>query len=466
MSKSKNFEQLYYNLKEEYSQMQKDNNEIYKEYESTIQMLTDSIKELQKQRNIMTKKLSEIEKEKDNLQIKNNDKIIDIQDLNKQNEILNEEINKIKEDKKIKDTKIILLENDTEHFQKLIRQNEAIIDELNIKLEEALEDNITMQTEFEIYRQFMGEQLMRKEEELKDIKNDMFSKNMMINKLKNQNKIPYGNIGNMQLTPIKDKLLQLKFKAGQSTANKKNKNKIKNITNQSQIYIRSNNYASISFSKGKKIIKSTTFDLSKNKTFSKNKITLSLSLISLVKKTPLKFLQSNSEISTNKNKSNLLRTPSKSKIIKVNNSTNYYCRYTCKKKYDNNDELKIINKFEIDNTNDDISDLNNNDTEVDLNIVMNENENITNSIIDNDFSSNILYSGKLLNDDLIIYDYKSIDIEPFKDVFLKKLLNSKKLSNNLDKLLNLNQNRQKKNVKKTKYKKFNAKERYIGYKIK
>ena len=161
MSKSKNFEQLYYNLKDEYSQMQKDNNEIYKEYESTIQMLTDSIKELQKQRSSMTKKISEIEKEKDNLQRKNNDKIIDIQDLNKQNEILNEEINKIKEDKKIKDTKIIVLENDTEHFQKLIRQNEAIIDELNIKLEEALEDNITIQTEFEIYRQIMASHIVK-----------------------------------------------------------------------------------------------------------------------------------------------------------------------------------------------------------------------------------------------------------------------------------------------------------------
>ena len=210
MSK-RNFEQLYYTLKDEYNQMQKDNNDIYKEYESTIQMLTDSIKELQNQRSAMTKKLSEIEKEKENLQRKNHDKIIDIQDLNKQNEKLNQEIKKIKEDKRIKDTKIIILENDTEHFQKLIRQNEAIIDELNIKLEEALEDNITIQTEFEIYKQIMGEQLMRKEEELKEIKNDMFSKNMMIKKLRNKK---------IEISPIKKKILQLKFKAGESTQKK------------------------------------------------------------------------------------------------------------------------------------------------------------------------------------------------------------------------------------------------------
>ena len=457
MSKSKNFEQLYYNLKDEYSQMQKDNNEIYKEYESTIQMLTDSIKELQKQRSSMTKKISEIEKEKDNLQRKNNDKIIDIQDLNKQNEKLNEEINKIKEDKKIKDTKIIVLENDTEHFQKLIRQNEAIIDELNIKLEEALEDNITIQTEFEIYRQIMGEKLLRKEEELKEIKNDMFSKNIMINKLKNENN---------KLTPIKDKLLQLKFKAGKST-NKKSKNKIKNETNHSVIFSSNNNFTCHSFSKENKLFKNTTFDLSKkkdiiNQTFSKNKNIPALSLHCLhsqMKKSPdeckLKHLHN-----TNTKKSNLLKTPSKSKKIKENNSTNYYCQYTCKKNCDNINELKQINKFEIDNTNDD-------DTTIDLSVFMNENENDKNSInIDKDFSSNLLFNEKLLNDDLIIYDYKKIDIEPFKDVFLKKLLNSKKLSKNLEKLLNLNEYRQKKNIKKPKFKKYNAKERYIGYKIK
>ena len=38
----------------------------------------------------------------------------------------------------------------------------CVIDELNYKLEEALEDNVTIQTEFEIYKQIMGEKLSRK----------------------------------------------------------------------------------------------------------------------------------------------------------------------------------------------------------------------------------------------------------------------------------------------------------------
>ena len=48
-----NFEELYYSLKEEFDQMQNENNEIFKEYESTIQILTESITQLQNQRNII-----------------------------------------------------------------------------------------------------------------------------------------------------------------------------------------------------------------------------------------------------------------------------------------------------------------------------------------------------------------------------------------------------------------------------
>ena len=185
-SKSKNFQALYYNLKEEYDQMLKDNDEICKEYESTIQILTDSIKELQNQRSSLTKKMTLMEKEKEKLQNKNREKINDIQDLNEKNQKLYQEILNIKNKNKEKEHQIVILENDTEHFLKLIRQNEALIDELNYKLEEALEDNVTIQTEFEVYKQIMGEKLSRKSDELKEIKSDIFTKNLIIKKLKNK----------------------------------------------------------------------------------------------------------------------------------------------------------------------------------------------------------------------------------------------------------------------------------------
>ena len=422
-----NFEKLYYRLKDEYSQMQKDNNEIFKEYESTIQMLTDSIKELQNQRSAMTKKLSEIEKEKEKLKNKNLDKIIDIQDLNKQNEKLNQEIKNIKEEKKIKDSKIIILENDTEHFQKLIRQNEAIIDELNYKLEEALEENITIQTEFEIYKQIIGEQLMRKEEEIKEIKNDMFSKNLMIEKLNKKKNIN-----------TSDKLFQLDIKAAKST-NKKNINNGK--ISHSYSYNRDNNNIN-SLGKDNNLLKNLFLNSNQknnviNHINSKNTFIPLIYLLTSIKISPknnkLNYSYSKSiKNNSDKNKSNSLKTPSNNKIVKYN-STNYNHRCTYKKNNnDDSNKYKKINKFVIDSTDDKDDDFKNDETTVDLSVFS----------VEDDCQSIMHYNEKLYNDRLIICDTKnnkkSIGIEPFKGVFLKKLLYSKNLSNNFGHLFGLN----------------------------
>ena len=448
-----NYEQLYYSLKDEYSQMQKDNNEIFKEYESTIQMLTDSIKELQSQRSAMTKKLSEIEKEKEKLKNKNLDKIIDIQDLNKQNEKLNQEIKNIKEEKKIKDTKIIILENDTEHFQKLIRQNEAIIDELNYKLEEALEENITIQTEFEIYKQIMGEQLMRKEEEIKEIKNDMFSKNLMIEKL---NKREYINNS--------EKLFQLNYKAAKST-NKKNKSNRK--INHSYSYNRDIKHLN-PLRKDNNLLNNFFLNSNRknnviNQINTNNSFIPLISLLTSIKISPKKYklnFSHSKSIKNNSNKSNLLKTPSKNKIKNVKfNSTNYNHNCTNKKNNDNDsNKFKKINKFVIDSTDDINDDFKNDETTVDLSVFS----------VENDFPSIMNYNEKVCTDRLIIYDTnknkKSIGIEPFKGVFLKKLLYSKKLSNNFGQLFGLNLYKKRKIIMENK--KCNKETVKIGYKIK
>ena len=445
-----NFEQLYYSLKDEYSQMQKDNNEIFKEYESTIQMLTDSIKELQNQRSAMTKKLSEIEKEKEKLKNKNLDKIIDIQDLNKQNEKLNQEIKNIKEEKKIKDSKIIILENDSEHFQKLIRQNEAIIDELNYKLEEALEDNITIQTEFEIYKQIMGEQLMRKEEEIKEIKNDMFSKDLMIEKL---NKKEYINTS--------DKLFQLN--TAKSTIKKNNNNR---KINHSYSYNRDNNHLNSLGKDNNNLIKNLFLNSNQknniiNHINTKNSFIPLISLLTAIKISPKKYKLNYSHSKSiknysDKNKSSSLKTPSKNKIVKLN-STNYNHNCTYKKNYDDDsNKYKKINKFIINSIDDIDDDFKNDETTVDLSVFS----------VENDFPSNIHYNDKVCNDRFIIYDNNNNknSIEPFKGVFLKKLLYSKKLSNSFGHLFGLNLYKKRKiNMENKNF--IKGKEK-IGYKIK
>ena len=480
MSKSKsskneiqNFEQLYYSLKDEYEQMQTDNNEIFKEYESTIQMLTDSLNELQNQRNIMNKKLSQMEKEKESLQNRNRDKIIDIQDLNQKNEKLNQEIKKIKEDKKVRDSKIVILENDTEHFQKLIRQDEAVIDELNFKLEEALEENITLQTEFEIYKQIIGEQLLRKDEEIKEIKNDMFSKNLMIKKLKD-------NVFENIRSPTKERLLHLKNKVWHPI-NKKDKTKSE--INHSATYSRDNNF-SISDINKSKLFKNIIINSILNKyipcsfhtnTKSKNEIKKEpiiplLSLlpqISNIKLSPdrhkIKCLKSNSMKYSDKIVGPL-RTPSNYKNMKIKNFDDYYSRNTSKKNNDNIIKHKQVHKFDIGNIHDNSGEIKNEETTVDLSVAKKDCDN-TYTNLQNDFSPNSVSIGKKeQNNNKYFMDDKKIDIAPFKDVFLKKLLNSKKLSNKWEKLMNSNHDY--KCQKTICYKKCNDKIEKLGYKIK
>ena len=187
---SNNYESLYNNLKEEYEQSKKDNDEICKEYESTIQLLTDSVESMKKEKKELQIKLTKIEneqkafkREKDTLIKKNKDKIIDIQCLNEQNDKLNKIIKKLKEEKSIFDNKIVTLENDIDHYQNKIREYEDFIDELKAQLEDALEDNITLQTEFETYKLNTDDQLIRKEEELRNIRNDSNNKDKIIQRL-------------------------------------------------------------------------------------------------------------------------------------------------------------------------------------------------------------------------------------------------------------------------------------------
>ena len=205
------YESLYKSLKEEYEQSKEDNDELCKEYESTIQLLTESVQKFEKEKKEYQNKILKFEndvkimnKEKENLIKKNKDKIIDIQCLNEQNEKLNILIKKYKEEKSIFDTRIVTLENDVDHFQNKIREYEDFIDELKSQLENALEENITLQNEYETYKLNMGEQMLRKEEEIKDIINDNKYKDKVIKKLSknSQEKI---DIKNLQQKLINDK---------------------------------------------------------------------------------------------------------------------------------------------------------------------------------------------------------------------------------------------------------------------
>ena len=187
---SQNYEKLYKDLKAECDQIKSDNDEICKEYELTIQMLTDSVNNFKKEKESFTSRMSQMEKEikkyekeKETLLNRNKEKILDIQNLNKANEKLKEDMKKISDDKHLDQAKIISLENANDNYQKKIRQNEALIEDLTSQLESALEENITLQTEFELYKQQNEEALIRKDQEIKDFQNDINNKEKIIQRL-------------------------------------------------------------------------------------------------------------------------------------------------------------------------------------------------------------------------------------------------------------------------------------------
>ena len=187
---SQNFEELYNKLKEEYELSKKDNDEICKEYEATIDMLSESVESFKKEKASLEQKISKydqefktIKKEKESLFDKNKEKISDIQNLNKQHDRLSNEVKRLNEEKALFDSKIVSLENDNEHFQNKIREYEALAEDLENQLESALEENITLQTEFETFKQTTGEQLIRKDDEIRDIKNDLLNKDKFIQRL-------------------------------------------------------------------------------------------------------------------------------------------------------------------------------------------------------------------------------------------------------------------------------------------
>ena len=229
---SKDYEKLYNDLKKEHEQSVLDNDEICKEYESTIKMLTDSIESFKTEKTNLENKLSQLEKEqkksekeKESLLSKNKDKICDIQNLNKQIDKLKTELKKIKEDKNIVKDKIIALETDNDHYQNKLRQDEALIEDLNSQLESALEENITLQTEFELYKQHNEEALIRKDQEIKDFQNDIVNKEKIIQRLNDKRANNIKELKQKLLMP--QEILKQYQRKLTNTMYKENKEKIK-----------------------------------------------------------------------------------------------------------------------------------------------------------------------------------------------------------------------------------------------
>jgi hypothetical protein len=283
----------------------------------------------------------------------------------------------------------------------------------------------------------MIEKLSRKSDELKEIKSDMFTKNLMINKLKNKQNKKF----------IDSNYLGLDGKSTRKKVNFKIRNcSIKNKINQANTYTRDKNYSIINSIEKDLFNNITIASIKPNKNMcltqtSYNNKTETNKKESTQNSTKIKIngdrtkTLNNSKINSLSDKKTTLKTPSNIKLI--NPSSNNYSYYTYKKLFDDDkNEFQEIHKF-------DLNDIDSNDTTSGLNVFQNGNDEIYSQELYDDIYPNLDSSEKILNSEFDNNEKKirknNINAKPYKDGFIKKLLNSKKLSRNLELLYNYNQ---------------------------
>ena len=192
MENTNNIEELrnlYNKLSEEYNEYKSESDEICKEYESTIQILSDSLDTLKLQNTnlsnenkIYKENNQQLIEELNSFKIKNKDKMNDIELLNNKLEKIRKEYDEMKEFKTLVKSKMVILENDNEKYIEKIRQYESQIEDLKLKLEETMEDLITKQIEFDEYKNNSEEIIQRYKQNLNDEinNNEIIKKNLLL----------------------------------------------------------------------------------------------------------------------------------------------------------------------------------------------------------------------------------------------------------------------------------------------
>ena len=187
-------------LMTEYADYRIECDEICKEYEETIQLLTDSVEKykveitrLNNEKEKMKKDQEKLTKELEKSREKNKDKIKEIEILNNKLDELQSQFNSfISKDSTLK-SKVVTLETDNDHYLNKIHQYEEEVSDLKNNLENTIESLITTQNEFEEYKN-------TKEEEIERLKLKLQEEKSNVKALMSQNSIKEYNRNKTNIT--------------------------------------------------------------------------------------------------------------------------------------------------------------------------------------------------------------------------------------------------------------------------
>lgn len=166
----------YKKLKEEFD----DQNQVYEDY---ISSLEKTKKELEGKLTQKDKEQEVYKKEISKLKEANIDRNKDIEYL--ENEIAKHEAAKkqLKEKLTKQENKSVEVELENTYYFNKVRELECWAEELKSKLDDALEENVIVNSEYEAFKAECDEKIQRIQEELEDNKNEVLSKEKMIQKL-------------------------------------------------------------------------------------------------------------------------------------------------------------------------------------------------------------------------------------------------------------------------------------------
>ena len=202
---NESFKETINRLTNDYKDYRTECDEICKEYEETIQLLSES---LDKEKLINTKLMNEKEKikidydkslkELEKLKEKNKEKIKDIEILNNKYEKLQTQLNSSNKEETTLKSNMVKLEIDNEHYLNKIHQYEEEVADLKDKLETYIENLTITQTDYEEYRSKKEEEIERLKQQLQEEKinvNVLIKKNTKEQNSKDKNEDKVGENG-------------------------------------------------------------------------------------------------------------------------------------------------------------------------------------------------------------------------------------------------------------------------------